>query len=300
MKALLTFVLAAAFAASASAQKVLNVVATLPDYGAIAEAIGADKVKVTTLARGTEDPHFVDAKPSFVKVLNKADLLIEGGADLEVGWLPPLVAQARNRAIVAGEKGDLKLSQSVQLLDVPTGPVDRSMGDVHPFGNPHFNLDPLNGKAMAKAIADKLAVLAPGNVKVFRANEQKFAQELDRKLAEWQKQMEPLRGTKVITYHKSFDYFLKRFGLELAGTIEPKPGIEPSPTHINQLVPKAKNEGVKFVIIEPNRPRRTPEYIAEQVGAKLLLLPALVGGNERIKTYFDLFDYNVSQFTSAR
>lgn len=298
MRALLIILLG--FGTSAFAQKVLNVVATLPDYGAIAEAIGGEKVKVTTLARGTEDPHFVDAKPSFVRVLNKADLLIEGGADLEVGWLPPLVSGARNRAILTGEKGDLKLSQFVQLLDVPTGPVDRSMGDVHPFGNPHFTLDPLNGKALAKAIADKLAALAPGNAKVFHANEQRFAQESDRRFVQWKKQMEPFRGTKVLTYHKSFDYFLKRFGLELVGTIEPKPGIEPSPTHINQLIPRAKTEGVKYVIIEPNRPRRTPEYVAEAVGAKSLVLPALVGGNERIKTYFDLFDYNVSQFASAR
>jgi zinc/manganese transport system substrate-binding protein len=300
MRVILTFLLAVAFTASVCAQKTLNVVATLPDYGAIAEAIGGDRIKVTTLARGTEDPHFVDAKPSFVRVLNKADLLIEGGADLEVGWLPPLVSGARNKAILTGAPGDLKLSQFVQLLDVPTTPLDRSMGDVHPFGNPHFNLDPLNGKAMAKAIADKLSALAPANTKVFRANEQKFAQELDRKFAEWAKEMEPLRGKKVVTYHKSFDYFLKRFGLELVGTIEPKPGIEPSPTHINQLIPRAKSEGVNYVIIEPNRPRRTPEYVAEAIGAKLMLLPAQVGGNEHIKTYFDLFDYNVSQFTNAR
>ncbi|HKQ39928.1 MAG TPA: metal ABC transporter substrate-binding protein [Verrucomicrobiae bacterium] len=299
MRSILTFLLAVSVAGSAWAQKVINVVATLPDYGAIAEAIGGDKVKVTTLARGTEDPHFVDAKPSFVRVLNKADLLIEGGAELEVGWLPPLVSGARNKAILTGEKGELKLSQFVQMLDVPNGPVDRSMGDVHPFGNPHFNLDPLNGKVMAKAIADKFAALAPPNAKVFHANEQKFVQDLDRKFAEWKKQMEPLRGTKVLTYHKSFDYFLRRFGLELVGTIEPKPGIEPSPTHINQLIPRAKTEGVKYVIIEPNRPRRTPEYVSEAIGAKLLLVPALVGGNERIKTYFDLFDYNVSQFTSV-
>jgi zinc/manganese transport system substrate-binding protein len=283
----------------AVAQKKLNVVATLPDYGAIAQAIGGDKVVVTTLARGSEDPHFVDARPSFVRVLNKADLLIEGGAELELGWLPPLVAGARNKAIAHGGAGHLMLARHVKLLDVPNGPVDRSMGDVHPFGNPHFNLDPANGKAMAAAISDKLASLAPANAQLFRANQQKFAQELDRKLEAWKKAMEPLRGAKVITYHKSYDYFLQQFGLELAGTIEPKPGIEPSPTHINSLIPRAKSAGVKYVIIEPNRPRRTPEYLAEAVGAKLLLLPALVGGNERIKTYFDLFDYNVAQFTSG-
>ena len=300
MKKLLTCAVLTLCTLAASAQKKLNVVATLPDYGAIAQAIGGDTVKVTTLARGTEDPHFVDAKPSFIRVLNQADLLIEGGAELEVGWLPPLVEGARNKAVIRGQKGNLTLAPHVQLLDVPTGQVDRSMGDVHPFGNPHFNLDPLNGKAMAAAIADKLAELAPANAQLFRANQKKFVQELDRKFAEWQKLMEPLRGTKVVTYHKSFDYLLKRFGLVLAGTIEPKPGIEPSPTHINALIPQAKSEGVKLVIVEPNRPRRTPEYVAQAIGAKLVMLPALVGGHGQIKTYLDLFDYNVRQLTSAK
>src|SRR5688572_4730545 len=145
MKRLLTFLILAC-AMGAFAQKKLNVVATLPDYGAIAAAIGGDKIAVTTLARGTEDPHFVDAKPSFLRVLNRADLLIEGGAELEIGWLPPLVAGARNKAIVPGGSGNLMLSKYVRLLEVPAGPIDRSMGDVHPSGNPHFNLDPLNGK----------------------------------------------------------------------------------------------------------------------------------------------------------
>jgi zinc/manganese transport system substrate-binding protein len=300
MRVVFTGVLLAICATAASAQKKLNVVATLPDYGAIAQAIGGDKINVITLARGTEDPHFVDAKPSFVRVLNKADLLIEGGAELEIGWLPPLIEGARNKAIVRGAKGDLMLAQHVQLLDVPTQPVDRSMGDVHPTGNPHFNLDPLNGKVMATAIADKLAELAPANAQVFRANQKKFAQELDHRFAEWKKIMEPLRGTKVVTYHKSFDYFLQRFGLELVGTIEPKPGIEPSPTHISALIPRAKAEGVKFVIIEPNRPRRTPEYLAQAIGAKLLVLPGLVGGTEQARDYLKLFDYNVRQLASAR
>jgi ABC-type Zn uptake system ZnuABC Zn-binding protein ZnuA len=300
MKTLLTFLVGLAFAATAAAQKKLDVVVTLPDYGAIAQAIGGDRIKVTALARGTEDAHFVDAKPSFVRVLNKADLLIEGGAELEIGWLPPLVAGARNKAIVPGGSGNLMLSKYVKLIEVPTGPIDRSMGDVHPLGNPHFNLDPLNGKPMAAAIADKLAALVPANAPFFQANQKKFEQELERRSAEWKKLMEPLKGTKVVTYHKSFDYFLQRFGLELAGTIEPKPGIEPSPTHINALIPRAKADGVKYVIIEPNRPRRTPEYVAEATGAKLVLLPALVGGNDQIKTYFDLFDYDVRQITGAR
>jgi len=287
-------------AANAVAEKKLNIVATLPDYAAIARAIGGDRVTVTNLAKGTEDPHFVDARPSFVRVLNKADLLIEGGAELEIGWLPPLVAGARNKAILTGAPGHLTLAQYIRLLEVPTTPVDRSMGDVHPIGNPHFNLDPLNGKPMSAAIADKLSALAPANASFFRANQEKFVQELDRKFAEWKKVMDPLRGTKVVTYHKSFDYFIERFGLELAGTLEPKPGIEPSPTHINALIPQAKAEGVKYIIIEPNRPRRTPEYVADAVGAKLVLLPGLVGGAEHVDNYFELFDYDIAQITRGR
>src|SRR3954465_12963316 len=137
---------------SVSAQAKLNVVATLPDFGAIAQEIGGDKVKVTTIARGTEDQHFVDARPSFVRVLNQADVLIEGGAELEVGWLPPLVNGARNSKILGDAPGHLILSRGIRLLEVPSGPVDRSMGDVHPLGNPHFTLDPENGKVIAKTL----------------------------------------------------------------------------------------------------------------------------------------------------
>ncbi|HTD88093.1 MAG TPA: metal ABC transporter substrate-binding protein [Candidatus Binatia bacterium] len=275
-------------------------VATLPDYAAIARAIGGDRITVTNLAKGTEDPHFVDARPSFIRVLNKADLLIEGGAELEIGWLPPLVAGARNKAILAGNPGHLTLAPYIRLLEVPITPIDRSMGDVHPIGNPHFNMDPLNGKPMSAAIADKLCALTPGNAAFFRANQQKFVDELDRKFAEWKKLMDPMRGTKVVTYHKSFDYFLDRFGLELAGTLEPKPGLEPSPTHISALIPQAKGEGVKYIFMEPNRPRRTPEYVAEAIGAKVLVLPLMVGGNEHINNYFELFDYDIAQITRAQ
>jgi len=281
------------------AQAKLNVVATLPDYGAIAEAIGGDKVKVTSLAKGTEDPHFVDARPSFIRVLNQADVLIEGGADLEVGWLSPLVNNARNAKILGDAPGHVVLSRNIRLLDVPTGPVDRSMGDVHPGGNPHYHLDPANGKPMAATIAVTFGKLDPANASFYDANLKRFNERLDAKLAEWTRAMEPFRGTKVITYHKSFDYFLDRFGLVLAGTIEPKPGIEPSPTHINTLIPHAREQGVKLIIIEPNRPRKTPAYVAENAGAKLVTIPGLVGGTEKAKDYLSLFDYDVAQVIAA-
>jgi zinc/manganese transport system substrate-binding protein len=282
-----------------AAQAKLNVVATLPDYRAIAEAVGGDKVKVTSIARGTEDPHFVDARPSFVTVLNKADVLIEGGGELEIGWLPPLVAGARNGKILSDAPGHLILSRGLQLMDVPTGPVDRSMGDVHPLGNPHYSLDPTNGRVMAMEIAEGFSKVDPANAAYYEANRDAFIKKLDAKLAEWTKAMAPFRGTKVLTYHKSFDYFLERFGLELAGTIETKPGIEPSPTHINALIPRAKGQGVRLVIAEPYRPRKTPQYVAEAIGAKLAILPGSVDGNEKVKNYFELFDYDIAQVIEA-
>ncbi len=282
-----------------AAEAKLNVVATVPDFGAIAEEVGGDKVKVTTIARGTEDQHFVDARPSYIRVLNQADVLIEGGAELEVGWLPPLVAGARNQRILSDAPGHVILSRGIRLLEVPTGPVDRSMGDVHPFGNPHYSLDPANGKIIAGALTETFSRLDSGSAGYFEERRKKFDERLDKKMAEWAKLLEPYRGAKVITYHKSFDYFVERFGLELAGTIEPKPGIEPSPSYINGLIPRLKAAGVKIVMIEPFRPRRTPEYVAQAIGAKLLLLPGAVGGNEKVKDYIGLFDYDVAQIAAA-
>lgn len=277
----------------------LNVVAATTDFGSIAQEIGGDKIELVTLAKPTEDPHFVDAKPSFVVKLNRADALIEGGAELEIGWLPPLVNGARNGKILSDAPGHVILSRGIRLLEVPTGPVDRSMGDVHPLGNPHYSLDPANGKMMANILAETFGRLDAANAAYFQGNLQRFNERLDKKIAEWTKLMEPYRGTKVVTYHKSFTYFLERFGLELAGTIEPKPGIEPSPSYLNALIPRLKAAGAKLVLIEPFRPRKTPEYVAQAVGAKLLLVPDAVNGNEKVKDYFSLFDYDVDQIAAA-
>jgi ABC-type Zn uptake system ZnuABC Zn-binding protein ZnuA len=296
MKQILAALLASA---TLSAQAKLNVVATLPDFGAIAQEIGGDKIKVTSIAKGTEDPHFVDAKPSYIRVLNQADALLEGGAELEIGWLPPLVNGARNSKILGDAPGHVILSRGIRLLEVPTGPVDRSMGDVHPLGNPHYWLDPANGKIIASAVAQTLSKLDPANAPYFAANLQKFNETLDKKIPEWTKMLEPYRGTKVVTYHKSLTYFLERFGFELAGTIESKPGIEPSPSYINALIPRLKSEGVKLVLVEPFRPRKMPTTVAQAIGAKLLLIPASVNGHENVKDYISLFDFDVAQIAAA-
>lgn len=286
-------------AAAATAQASLNIVVTLPDFGALAQEIGGDKVKVTVICKGTEDPHFVDARPSFVRTLNQADVLVEGGAELEIGWLPPLVASARNARILADAPGHIIASRNLRLLDVPTGPVDRSMGDIHPLGNPHYWLAPGNGKIIAHTLSEAFSRLDPANAAIYQANDRKFGEHLEQKLVEWTKLMEPFRGTKVATYHRSFDYFLDRFGLVLSGTIESKPGIEPSPSYVNGLIPRLKAAGVKLVIVEPYRPRRTPEYVAQAIGAKLLVLPEKVGGNEAARDYLSLFDHDIGRIVAA-
>lgn len=283
----------------ASARAELKVVASLPDFGAIAEAIGGKLVDVTTIARGSEDPHFVDPRPSFVRVLNKADLLIEGGADLETGWLPTLVTAARNAKIQGTGPGHLVLSKFVKVLDVPTAPVDRSMGDVHPSGNPHYWLDPRNGKIIAEKIAASLSALDPENAETYRSNLAAFTKKLEEKWPEWQKKLEPLRGAKVITYHKTYEYLAAAFGLEVIAQLEPKPGIEPSATHIAHLVQRAKQVGVKFVIIEPYRPRRSAEQVAEAVGARMVVMPDKTGSTPEAKDYFGLFDAIVNRLTGT-
>ena len=297
MKKLLLSVCILSLALAAHAK--LNVVATLPDFGALAEVVGGDKVKVTSLARGAEDPHFVDARPSYIRVLNQADVLLEGGAELEVGWLPPLVNNARNAKILGDASGHVDMSRGLVLLDLPTGPVDRSQGDVHPLGNPHFWLDPSNAKLMAARLAQVFGQVDSANAAFYADNARKFAQLIDAKMAAWSRALEPHRGVKVVTYHKSFDYLLKPFGLVAAGTLEPKPGIEPSPNHIQALVPRMKSEGVKLILIETFRPHRTPEKVAAETGAKLLILPASVGAVPKASDYVGLIDYNVAQIAAA-
>jgi len=277
----------------------LNVIATTPDFGALAQEVGGDLVKVHSLAIGSEDPHFVDAKPSFIRILNQADVLIEGGAELEIGWLPPLVNNARNPKILSDAPGHIIASRGVALREVPTQAMDRSHGDVHPLGNPHYLLDPDNAKVVAATLAQTFSQLDPAHAETFQANARRFEARLATKMAEWEKALGPFRGTPVVTYHKSFDYFLERFGFKLVGTIEPKPGIEPSPTHISALIPEAKAAGTKLVLIEPCRPRRTPQQVTKALGATLLVLPLMPGGNEKATDFFSWVDYNVSQICAA-
>jgi ABC-type Zn uptake system ZnuABC Zn-binding protein ZnuA len=268
----------------------LNVVASTPDLGAIAREVGGSGVDVTNLAKGTEDPHFVDAKPSFIRILNQADVLIEGGADLEIGWLPPLILNARNPKIQPGLAGRIIAADVVRLLEVPLGPIDRSLGDVHPFGNPHFTVDPMNGKPIARLLEEHFCVLAPSDCASFKDNRKKFDEKIDARMVEWQKKMAPLKGVKAISYHKSFSYFAERFGLQVVNTIEPKPGIPPSAAHVRNLVSQMKTEGVRLILMEPNRERKTPSFLAEETGAKIAMIPSMVGGTREAQDYLSFFD----------
>lgn len=281
----------------ASAADKLRIVATTPDLASIARAVGGDAVEVTAIARPTEDPHFVDAKPSYILLLNKADMLIEGGAALEAGWLPPLLDSARNPRIALGAPGRVVASQGISLLEVPTV-ADRSMGDVHPFGNPHYLLDPANAAIVAQTVADALCGVDHEHCDDYEARARQFRAAIDAKLLEWQSLLSTARGEKIVTYHKDFDYFAQRFGLDVAGTLEPKPGIPPSAAHLAALIPRMKAQNVRLIIVEPNRERQNPEFVAEKTGARILLLPIMPGGEGTVD-YIGLIDYDVRQVAGA-
>ena len=290
---LLAAVLASAAPARGSDR--LKVVATTNDLAAVARAVGGDAVEVTTLARPTEDPHFVDPKPSFIRIVNQADVLIEGGASLEAGWLPPLLDSARNPKIAAGAPGRVVAAQGIALLEVPTQ-LDRSMGDVHPQGNPHFMLDPVAAKTVAESIATAFCAVDQARCADHRARLARVQAAIDAKLASWQATLAPFQGTKVVTYHKDFDYFFRRFGLEVMDTLEPKPGIPPSPTHLTELIPRMKAAQVPLIVIEPYRERSNPDFVAESTGARVLVLPAMPEGDE---DYVALIDADVAKVASA-
>jgi ABC-type Zn uptake system ZnuABC Zn-binding protein ZnuA len=277
----------------------LKVVATTEDLASLVRAVGGDRVTVEAMARGYQDPHFVEAKPSFIFLLNKADLLVAVGRDLEVGWLPPLVTQSRNARIQPGGDGYLDASLTVRILDMPTGQLTRAMGDVHPLGNPHYWLDPDNGRRIAQAVQAKLAALRPADEAVFAQRYAAFDQRLSAAEKRWDAQMTPYKGTKVVTYHRSWPNFCDRFGLDVIGYVEPKPGIPPSPSHTLELMKEMKRLGVKVLIVEPYFDLKTPNSVGRETGAKVLVLPPSVGGEKEIVDYIALFDRNVGLIAAA-
>jgi zinc/manganese transport system substrate-binding protein len=276
----------------------LRVVATTPDLASIAREVGGKAVDVTALGKPTEDQHFVDAKPSHIVTLNRADVLIEGGAELELGWLPPILENSRNAKIAAGAPGRIVASQGIKLLEVPTT-FDRAKGDVHALGNPHYLIDPVNVKIVAREIADHLAQIDPRSAAQYQANLAAFNAKVDAKLAEWQKQLAPFKGAKIVTYHRDFVYLAQRFNLEVLETLEPKPGIAPSPSHLAKVISAMKAANARVILVQPYQNRRTAETVARQTGAVVLDIPQQPGARPNTPTYFDMMDYLVSTLAAG-
>jgi zinc/manganese transport system substrate-binding protein len=299
MKKSILLVALALAAVSANASAATKVVTTTQDLESLTREVGGDKVTVESLAKGYQDPHFVEAKPSFILKLHGADLLIAVGRELEIGWLPALVNQARNPRIQPNGDRYLDASLTANILEIPSGQITRAMGDVHPSGNPHYWLGPDNGRRIALAIQKKLAEISPADAAYFA---QRYA-DFDRRLADaekrWQAAMAPYKGTKVVTYHRSWPNFTEAFGLNVIGYVEPKPGIPPSPSHTLELIQEMKRQQVKVIMIEPYFDRKTPDSIARETGAQVIVLAPSVGGEKEVTDYFKLFDYDVNLVVSA-
>jgi len=296
MKKILLILSSFVFAFTTQAK--LNVVATLPDFGSLAREIGGDKVDVLVLAKPTEDPHFVDARPSFVVSLRNADVLIDGGAELELGWLPPLLQNARNPKIETGKPGRVQASQGIRLMNVPTN-VTRAAGDVHALGNPHFCVDPIIAKAIAQHIAQAFSAIDPANAAFYDANNKKFESTINAKLQEWGAAMQPFAGQHVAAYHDSWPYFAHRFGINVDIFLEPKPGIPPSPSHLTEVISQMKAQHAKAVIVEPYHDRRIAEKVASATGAKVVEFAQFPGGISGADSYVSLIDALVSRLAAA-
>jgi len=271
--------------------KPLSVVTTTEDLAAIAREVGGDRVRVTALCKGYQDPHFVDAKPSYMVQLKNAALFVQVGRDLEVGWAPGLLNGARNPRILPGAPGFVDASAQVQVLEVPQT-VSRAQGDVHPFGNPHYWLDPANGVPIARAIRDGLTRVSPADAALFDRRCAEFERRLGGAVTRWKDEARSLglTGKKVVTYHRSWSYFARAFDLEVVDFVEPRPGIPPSPNHVQDLVTRMKRGDVALLIMEDFFDPRLPRRISDQTGVPLVILPTSAGAEPALRTYFDLFD----------
>jgi zinc/manganese transport system substrate-binding protein len=295
-RTLLAALLAAGLCPAASK---LNVVTSTEDLAAIGREIGGDHIAIESIAKGYQDPHFVEPKPSFLLKLQKADLLAVVGLQLEIGWLPPLITQSGNSKIQVGNKGYLDVSTACEVLELPTGVVTRADGDVHPLGNPHYWLDPENARRIARAFKDKFSEMQPADAAYFDQHLKDFEQRLTDAEKRWDAQMAPYKGRKVVTYHRSFPNFAKRFGLNIVDYVEPKPGIPPTPSHTLELINKMKQENIKLILVEPYFDMKTPNSVAQQVGGTAIVLLPSVGGEKQVQTYFQLFDYDINLLIAA-
>jgi zinc/manganese transport system substrate-binding protein len=297
----LTFALAAfasvAFAGAAQAQ--LRVVTSTTDLADIASEVGGNKVTVRHVGEGYQDPHFIEAKPSFVLQLRNADVWAFVGLDLEIGWMPLLLDGARNPKIRLGGSGYLDVSRAIPVLDLPSGNIDRSQGDVHPLGNPHYWLDPENGRRIARLFEKRFSDLDPKNASVYDANERAFENRLNAAERAWRPELARIRGKPVVAWHTSWRYFSEYTGMNIVGFMEPKPGVPPSPAHLAGLIQTIKRTGAKVLIMEPFYNRKTADFVASKTGIKVLIVPPSVGGVKGITDYIQLMQRDVQQVSAA-
>lgn len=275
----------------------LHVVTTYAYIGDIVQRIGKDRVEVDALARGDYDPHYIIPKPSYIAKMRNADLLVINGAQLEIGWLPQIIRQANNGAVQQGERGFLDLSAYVHLIDVPSS-VSRAHGDVHPEGNPHFFLDPDNVPAIADAITRQLSALDPDNQMYYETNNKDFKALWQQNMKVWEAKLAPLKGVNVIEYHQIFDYFLHRFGLVLAGTVEPLPGIPPTAEHTAEIEKVISGKQVKFILQDVYNPQDASQFLSKKLNIALVVLPHDVGSVKEADNVFHVFDEIVRRLTN--
>jgi len=295
--ALLLALLAGGVGAAGAASKI-RVVTTIPDLKSLTEAVGGDLVEVDSLTRGVQNFHEAEVRPSMMLKLRRADLLVENGLDLDT-WVDVAVQGANNANIIRGAPGRIEVSRNIPVLDVPTARVDRSMGDVHPLGNPHFSLDPGLAPIITQNILDGLARVAPQHRAAFERNRQEFLTRLDSEMGRWTKTLEPVRGAKVIGYHPVFVYFLTRFGLVQAGALEDRPGIPASPQHVAQIIQLIKADRIKVVLVEPWNDVKLAERVAQEAGARALVIATSVGAVKGTDSYIAAIDYNVRSLAEA-
>ena len=294
------FYFTAAFALAAQiAFAKINVVATTADFAAIAREIGGDLVQVTALAKPTEDPHFIDAKPGFVAILNRADVLIEGGAALEHGWLQPLLQGARNAKISGSAPVHVHGNDGIQMLRVPAS-LDRSRGDIHAEGNPHYLVDPINAKIVATNIAQAFSKADAKAYQTYRANLKAFQEKIDARMVEWERKMAPHKGASLVAYHDSWPYFAERFGLKIDMFLEPRPGIPPTPSHIASLVQKMREQKVRVILVDAYVSRRQADSVASKTGAVTVPVSHFPGGVKGTGGgYIELIDYLVNSISQG-
>lgn len=299
---LLTCVVAGALAVcspgTGTAEGQIQVVTTLPDLKSIAESVGGERVEAFAIAAGFQNPHFVDPKPSYIVKLSRADMFVTVGLDLETGWVPPLLESARNPKILKGAQGYVDASVNVPLLEVPSS-VNRSEGDIHIYGNPHYWLDPERGKVIAENICNGLIRIDPANAEMYRKNLESFRSMIDARMQTWQEQIRPFRERRIIAYHNEWPYLESRFGFRIAGFLEPKPGIPPTASQLAKVIELMKHDGIRIVITSPYFKARSAELVARNAGGTVVTLATSVGAEEEIANYVDLFDYNIRTLVEA-